>query len=285
MKVKHNKKRNAGLVFEQLVQYMSEKLLENDKEAAKRCLDIINDAFSAKSELYKERRLCEALMGVKFDSDSLVQRVLSESKQYCQTFDHGKLKREKSALIRRINTELSEGKFFDRKVDRYRSYATVQQLMNEWRVRGFTSRDALHLEQALVRMLRDDASRPAPALDENTRKQVSPLVRRVAEKRFHQKHAHLSSAQRECLLAYVTAEAGDSAAKSRYVETVGRIRDRAIGELREFLASDEDHSAFFVEQSTRALKMMEAYEPREFGAELAERGAQMIRLIEEVKSE
>ena len=57
----HNKKRNIGLIFEQLVQASSESLIQSNNKKTKVVLSIINEHFCVGTELYKEFRLFNAL--------------------------------------------------------------------------------------------------------------------------------------------------------------------------------------------------------------------------------
>ena len=45
MSKSHNKKRNVGIVFEQLVKYASKAIVENDQEKASKVLKITNKYF------------------------------------------------------------------------------------------------------------------------------------------------------------------------------------------------------------------------------------------------
>ena len=57
----HNKKRNAGIIYELLVRAVSAYLVENDKAKAQVALNILSTHFNKKTELYKEFRIFHAL--------------------------------------------------------------------------------------------------------------------------------------------------------------------------------------------------------------------------------
>ena len=57
----HNKKRNVGIIYEQLVRKVSEALVEGDMKRADLVLQVIKNNFSQDTELYKEFRLFNAL--------------------------------------------------------------------------------------------------------------------------------------------------------------------------------------------------------------------------------
>ena len=59
--IKHNKKRNVGLIYELLLRHLSSRIIVNDKKGAKIATAILEKHFSKGSELYKEFRLFNAL--------------------------------------------------------------------------------------------------------------------------------------------------------------------------------------------------------------------------------
>ena len=105
MSKSHNKKRNIGLIYEQLVSYVSQALVEGKKSDADNALKIIGRNFKKGSELYREFRLFNALVKTYVKSDALATRILSEAKAAAQDHDAKKLRAEKSQLIKEINHE------------------------------------------------------------------------------------------------------------------------------------------------------------------------------------
>lgn len=133
MKVKHNKKRNVGLLFAQLSQLVSESMVEGDVSKANKTLTLIKRHFTPGSELFKEFRLFRAIMVTSVPTDSLASSIISEAKIASRNISTKLLTQQKSALIKDINYQLSEGHFYNRRVTDYKTFATVQTLLSEWR--------------------------------------------------------------------------------------------------------------------------------------------------------
>lgn len=55
----HNKKRNVGLIYEQLIRYASKCILEGRTERAEIAMQILKEHFRPGTELYKEFRLLD----------------------------------------------------------------------------------------------------------------------------------------------------------------------------------------------------------------------------------
>lgn len=133
MKVKHNKKRNVGLLFAQLSQSVSESMVEGNIDKANKALSIVKRHFNPGTELFKEFRLFRAIVATSVPSDSLASSIIGEAKAASKKIDTRLLKQQKSALIKDINYNLKEATFYDRKISDYKIFATVQTLLSEWR--------------------------------------------------------------------------------------------------------------------------------------------------------
>jgi len=133
MKVKHNKKRNVGLIFAQLSQYISEALVEGKVQKSKKAIDILQKHFVPGTELFKEFRLFRAMMITEVPSSSLASSIITEAKGAARNLDIKVLTQQKSALIKDINYVLGESTFYNRRVEDYKEFATVQTLLSQWR--------------------------------------------------------------------------------------------------------------------------------------------------------
>ena len=130
---KHNKKRNVGIVYEQLLHYITEKVINDQKHLSKKAVKIIENRFNKNTELYKEFRLVNALVNSSVSGTHIAASILAEAKDATRRIDQKKLMKEKSLLIKDINYTLGESNFFNKKVKNYRDYATIQTLINEWK--------------------------------------------------------------------------------------------------------------------------------------------------------
>ena len=129
----HNKKRNVGIVYEQLVTTVSKAMVEKDQDTANKALRIIKKYFVQGTELYREFRLFNALVQTHVASDALASRILEETKIASHKYDLTKLRSEKSSLINEINRTFDKDTFYDTPVKNYKVLATIHTLMEEWR--------------------------------------------------------------------------------------------------------------------------------------------------------
>ena len=130
----HNKKRNIGIIYEQIIQFVCKKIMENDEVTSEKAIKIIKEHFADGTQLNKEYKLFKALSDTHNVSGPLANAIIFEAKKACNNmFDGKRLEREKSKLIKELNYNFGKGVIFNENVKNYRTYATIQTLLNEWR--------------------------------------------------------------------------------------------------------------------------------------------------------
>ena len=229
---KHNKKRNVGLIHEQLVKYVASALIENNNESAEQAIQIIVKHFRPESELYREFRLFNAMINMPVGSRSLAERILSESKEAAKTHDPQRLRREKSLLIKDINTKLSESKnLYDIKIDNYRLYATVHSVLSEWRGKGNLSlTDRASYEEKVVEWIaRDSEEEKSPGLS------LDPLVQKVMFEKFENKYKSCFSPDQRSLM-----EISMLGSEEDFESAVRDLKDRAKRSLGKYRLTCEN---------------------------------------------
>ena len=227
----HNKKRNAGIIYELLVRAVSAYLVENDKAKAQVALNILSTHFNKKSELYKEFRVFHALTKSTVQDSSIAAAILSESKQSSRRIDSHKLDKEKSSLIKEVNYTLKDPDFYYRNVPEYREFATVQSLINTWR-EGDRSNltEMVILESKMVEFL--TGSKPQIQEEVEVNPDVDALVVKIMNEKFNNKYASkLTKEQKDLIQDYVfslqsnTHEFISERARSIQISAVERLRE------------------------------------------------------------
>ena len=130
---KHNKKRNVGLIHEQLIRKISEHVVDKDQDNIDKIFNIIENNFVKGSELYKEFRLFNSLVHSRVGSKEIASKILEESKSAAKKHNISKIDQEKSKLIKEINHNIDGKDLYSTRVETYKVFSTVQALLNEWR--------------------------------------------------------------------------------------------------------------------------------------------------------
>ena len=223
---KHNKKRNVGLIHEQLVRYVASSLIAEDKRSAEKAVQLIAKHFKPGTELYKEFRLFNAMVNIPVSSRSLAERVLVESKRAAKGHSSQKLRREKSLLIKDINLQLAESRrFYDIKIENYKLFATVQSVLNEWRgARKLDLTTRARYEEAIVEWL-------ARETEEMQQESIGadPLVRKIMYQKFEDKYKDQLSQEQKSIL-----ECSILGSEEQFVKIIQETKQRALKQLKDF---------------------------------------------------
>jgi hypothetical protein len=229
MKVKHNKKRNIGLLFAQLSQSVSEAMVEGDVKKANNTLKVIKRHYTPGSELFREFRLFRAIMVTSVPSDTLAASIISEAKSASKKINVKALTQQKSALIKDINYNLSESDFYSRRVSDYKTFATVQTLLSEWRRNAPDISVVAKFETELHTHLLKE--KKLKNIEEMKSSDVNNLVVDIMRKKLEEKFgAHLSGAQLSLLREYVFSEDD----KSAFIAQLAEVKSNTLISIEQF---------------------------------------------------
>lgn len=227
----HNKKRNVGIIYEQLLQRASAALVDNDTKTVEVCTSIIKKYYKPGTEIFKEFRLFQALLNTTVKSEALSLRIIQEAKRGVHMFSQHQIDIEKSALIRDINKNLNDANFFNLPIKEYRLYATLQTLMNDWQKEDETSLSRIvEYEQKLLEWLGSDKD-VSPTLNELTTKDVSSLSVKIMNEKFEKKWGDkLNDLQRSLIKDYIHGKVDNQmleTIKNRAVRGLSRLKESA----------------------------------------------------------
>lgn len=230
----HNKKRNVGIIYEQLLQRAAAALIDNDVRTVNNCTAIIKKYYRPGTEIFKEFRLFQALLNTTVRSEALGLRIIQEAKRGVHMFSQRQLDVEKSAMIRDINKAVNDPDFFNIPIKEYRLYATVQTLMNDWRKDDDASLvRVVDYEQKLLEWLESEKQQP-PILEDLASKDVSSLSVKIMNEKFEKKWGvKLSDLQRTLIKDYIQGHVDTS-----MLENVKRRTLRGLNRLKESTDSE-----------------------------------------------
>jgi len=280
MKIKHNKKRNVGLLFEQISSVLTTAVLSDNRKNAEICIRIIGESFAPGTELVKELRLFRALSTVTVKNDALLDRIIREAREAAGNVDVKKLSREKSALIRRLNESFGKDVIFSQPVENFRSLATVQVLINEWR-KDSSASYVFELEDKLMTEMK---YQPVAEKREEVG-DVNQIIVEMAKKRFFDKHKNLSSAQLTMLFEHVSAtERSRPSLTERYED----LRKAAVTGINQYLGQEGNkQSEYFVQKLKEAKNKIEgfSFDDRLSSEKQIARALTIQKLLEELNNE
>jgi hypothetical protein len=131
MTLKHNKKRNSGMIGDFFSAYIAENVVNKNYNNIVSAREIWNKFANPKTELYKEIQLHENIRNCNLKNESVIDVFVSLIKRKAvSSIDVKKLDEEKTCLIRAINENLKDEKFFFRPIKNYTELATIQVWLN-----------------------------------------------------------------------------------------------------------------------------------------------------------
>jgi len=221
-KIKHNKIRNTGLLFEFLLrQITSDVLNKNNGQAVK----IVKEKFNENTELGKELALYNILITKKFKSDSKADYFINEVMKARDDLNNSTLRRERYNLIKEIQSNYNLQKFMSSKVPNYKTYASIytlfeynESLSPDQKTESFfnimehvTTNDKSIKLSETVRTLPDDED-------------LRILTYRTLLEKFNQKYTKLSSSQKNLLREYINNVSNTNSLKDTLKDIVNELR-------------------------------------------------------------
>jgi len=225
MTIKHNKKRNVGLLNEFFAQYMATAAVDFRFKDYDKAEAIWKKYFDKKTELGRELAIFENIANSKLKDRNIAFSMLNEAKRIVSRQNVQNLEKEKTNLLHEINVKLQDEKFFDRPVENFKITASIQILLNSWRESAQnnvkpslkeSSMAALvnvnfselsHIEERVVDYMVEE-KKILPPFDssvlENTQEDIDRLVVDIFRKKIDEKYsATLNEDQKEIIGLYV----------------------------------------------------------------------------------
>jgi hypothetical protein len=125
MKIKHSKFKNTGILFELLVRQIASDTVSNKDSAA---IGLVRKYFG-KSELAKEYKLYQALIQPKSLTEAKAETFINATLEASLRLNKTALRKEKYNLIKDIRETYDLEEFFKAKINNYKQYAAVYNLV------------------------------------------------------------------------------------------------------------------------------------------------------------
>jgi len=222
-KVKHNKVRNTGLLFEFLLRQITADVL--NKEDKSKAADIIKNKFNERTELGKELALYNILITKKFNSDKKANYFINEVIKERQKLNNSILKRERYNLIKEIRDNYSLEKFLSSKINDYKIYASTFKLFEyssnlspDEKTESFfnivehitTNPKNIKLSESVTKLPDDEDLRI--------------ITYKTLLEKFNQKYTKLSGAQKNLLREYINNISNTNSLKETLSELVSELK-------------------------------------------------------------
>jgi hypothetical protein len=206
VKLKHNKFKNTGILFELLTRQITADIMSNKESAA---VDIVKKYFS-RGELSKEYKLYQTLTKVASLSESKAESIINSTIKLAERLNRTALRKEKYNLIKEIKEKYDLEEFFKAKIHNYKAYAAVYNLIESYLSTEFiepsfvidnkvTLLEFLTKQDVDKNKIEDQVMNEYASQDKATRN----LISKIMIEKFNEKYADLLPEQREVLKVYI----------------------------------------------------------------------------------
>ena len=221
-KVKHNKIRNTGLLFEFLLRQITSDVLNKQNGKA---VEIVKNRFNENTELGKELALYNILINKKFMSDKKADYFINEVIQTRKSLNNSTLRRERYNLIKEIQNNYNLQKFMSSKIVNYKTYASIYKLFeynkslspHEKTESFFNIVEHVTTEDKNIRLSETVKTLPD---DEDLR----ILTYKTLLEKFNQKYTKLSGGQKNLLREYINNVSNTNSLKETLKSIVSELK-------------------------------------------------------------
>ena len=221
-KVKHNKIRNTGLLFEFLLRQITSDVLNKDNGHA---VQIVKEKFNENTELGKELALYNILITKKFKSDTKADYFINEVMKARSDLNNSTLRRERYNLIKEIQSNYNIQKFMSSKVPNYKTYASIFTLF-EYNKSLSPDQKTESFFNIVEHVTTDDTSiklsETVTTLPDDEDLRI--LTYRTLLEKFNQKYTKLSGDQKNLLREYINNVSNTNSLKDTLKEIIKGLK-------------------------------------------------------------
>jgi len=206
MKLKHNKFKNTGILFELLTRQITADIMSNKESAA---VSIVKKYFS-RGEVAKEYKLYQTLTKVASLSESKAESIINSTVKLSERINRTALRKEKYNLIKEIKETYDLEDFFKAKIHNYKAHAAIYNLIeahislefidpsfvvdNKVTLLEFLTKQDVDKDKVENQVMLEYASQ-----DKTTR----ALISKIMIEKFNEKYSNLLPEQRDVLRTYI----------------------------------------------------------------------------------
>lgn len=236
MKLKHNKLRNTGLLFELLVRQITTDTLNNKESKA---VDILKKNFND-TLIAKEYRIYKALLSSKNLSEAKANIVIDTAIQAHKKINKKVLSKQKYDLVSQIKEHYNLDNFFKTKIENYKSIASVYMLFEIQQSEKIDPEAEIKYKFSIMEDICDGHKNkdvdPVLAEFSSYDKGTKALVYKLVIQKFNDKYTNLNESQKNLLKRYIS----DISTPESFKEYVNEEYDRLKSKLTKLTKNIDD---------------------------------------------
>lgn len=227
-KVKHNKIKNTGIIFEVITRQITSDILSNKDSKA---VPILKKYF-VNTELGKEYKLYDKLFNSKNLSESKATVILDTILESSKNLNRTKLKSEKYNLIKELKSNYNLDNLFRIKLSQYKKYASLYNLIEMYSLQDTSSNIEQIIDNKVVILEYLTNNKINTENSKNTLleefkscdEDVRLTTYHILLERFNKKYESFNSNQKRILKEYINSVESTSQLKEFYNKEITNLK-------------------------------------------------------------
>lgn len=233
-KLKHNKKRNIGLLYEFFTRFIGKAILENRDNDIVKAKTLLKKHLNRGTDLYKELKLFKVLSEANVSNREQALHLINRVREAVKYQSQARLELEKTSLIHEVNSNLNADLFFEESITDYKKLGVIQVLLNTWRdetLKESVVGETVYLEEKLIEFMMNNKSKDdSQQALQMTTEDVDRLVVNLMTEKVNKKYSNLNEEQKDVIRLYVFSK-DDAQVKESLVEKLSGIKNKFLAVL------------------------------------------------------
>jgi hypothetical protein len=233
-KLKHNKKRNIGLLYEFFTRFIGKAILENRDNDIVKAKTLLKKHLNRGTDLYKELKLFKVLSEANVSNREQALHLINRVREAVKYQSQARLELEKTSLIHEVNSNLNADLFFEESITDYKKLGVIQVLLNTWRdetLKESVVGETVYLEEKLIDFMTNNKSKDdSQQALQMTTEDVDRLVVNLMTEKVNKKYSNLNEEQKDVIRLYVFSK-DDAQVKESLVEKLSGIKNKFLAVL------------------------------------------------------
>lgn len=203
-KIKHNKLKNTGLIYEALVRKIIDQAVNNKPTVA---YGIFNRHFKKSKELSKQLELYTIMLQSKFDTQPKANAVLQQILRLRMNIDQVKLQQQRYMCIKQLKKRYDVKKLLQTKINYYKLYASIYKIFESLKKTSYNPINIVQSKHNIIQHMMNPMKQQKVRTQQlmqfsKMNKDQKQRILTLFVQKFNEKYSSLSVQQKDLLKKY-----------------------------------------------------------------------------------
>lgn len=263
-KIKHNKLKNPGIIYEVLVKKMIQQAIDHQKPVA---YQIFNNFFNKNRTLGKELQLYNILSTSRYQNQSKAIALFQQTLQLKMRIDDQRLQKQKYYCIKQIKKHYDVKQLFESKIENYKVYAGIYKVFESLKRKHYDPKSIVQSKYTVLEYMLKPLRQQQTDQDLQMFKSQAPHIKQkilqVYVDKFNQTYQVLNQKQKLLLNKFAYSVANNDALNefiSQQIKTIKEtLQDNKTQEVTQLL-QNIDNIANIPNMQDKIYSMLNLYE-------------------------